>query len=159
MKRLKSVKRDFKLASQPLSMYPRYSGPLTQVPLWAGGYWKPFPFTVNRLYNALYITTKFFITSVWYAQNGSIVQMCLLHNSKCSLMSKFYSILSHNLGRSSGHHRWIRNNPFPSWPVFSCPSWADKVHSCPLFDSVFPPLPLSASFSFSFHCALYDRLC
>ena len=66
----------------------------------------------------------------------------------------FYSILSHNLGRSSGHHRWIRNNPFPSWPVFSCPSWAGKVHSCPLFDIVFPPLLLSASFSFSFHCAL-----
>ena len=34
--------------------------------------------------------------------------------------------MSHNLGRSSGHHRWIRNNPFPSWPVFSCPSWAGK---------------------------------
>ena len=66
----------------------------------------------------------------------------------------FYSILSHNLGRSSGHHRWICNNPFPSWPVFSCPSWAGKVHSCPLFDIVFPPLLLSASFSFSFHCAL-----
>ena len=29
-----------------------------------------------------------------------------------------------------------------------------KVHSCPLFDIVFPPLFLSASFSFSFHCAL-----
>ena len=67
----------------------------------------------------------------------------------------FYSILSHNLGRSSGHHRWICNNPFPSWPVFSCPSWAGKVHFCPLFDIVFPPLILSASFSFSFHCALY----
>ena len=66
----------------------------------------------------------------------------------------FYSILSHNLGRSSGHHRWICNNPFPSWPVFSCPSWAGKVHSCPLFDIVFPPLLLSASFSFSFHCSL-----
>ena len=66
----------------------------------------------------------------------------------------FYSILSHNLGRSSGHHRWICNNPFPSWPVFSCPSWAGKVHSCPLFDIVFPPLLLSAYFSFSFHCAL-----
>ena len=71
----------------------------------------------------------------------------------------FYSILSHNLGRSSGHHRWIRNNPFPSWPVFSCPSKAGKVHSCPLFDIVTPPLLLSASFSFSFHCALKDCLC
>ena len=62
----------------------------------------------------------------------------------------FYSIsiLSHNLGRSSAHHRWICNNPFPSWPVFNCPSWAGKVHSCPLFDIVFPPLLLSASFSF-----------
>ena len=68
--------------------------------------------------------------------------------------SSFFSILSHNLGRSSGHHRWIRNNPFLSWPVFSCPSWAGKVHSCPLFDIVFPPLLLSVSFSFSFHCAL-----
>ena len=73
---------------------------------------------------------------------------------KSSIKSLFYSILSHNLGRSSGHHRWICNNPFPSWPVFSCPSWAGKVHSCPLFDIVFPPLLLSASFSFSFHCAL-----
>ena len=60
----------------------------------------------------------------------------------------FYSILSHNLGRSSGHHRWIRNNPFPSWHVFSCPSWAGKVYSCPLFDIVFPPLLLPASFFF-----------
>ena len=68
----------------------------------------------------------------------------------------FYSILSHNLGRSSGHHRWIRNNTFPSWPVFSCPSWAGKVHSCPIFDIAFPPLLLSASFYFSFHCAPYD---
>ena len=76
------------------------------------------------------------------------------HRSIGSGEDLFYSILSHNLGRSSGHHRWIRNNPFPSWPVFSCPSWAGKVHSCPLFDIVFPPLLLSASFSFSFHCAL-----
>ena len=28
------------------------------------------------------------------------------------------------------------------------------VHSCPLFDIAFPPLLLSDSFSFSFHCAL-----
>ena len=80
----------------------------------------------------VYITVRFWVSSI------------------CSI----YSILSHNLGRSSGHHRWICNNPFPSWPVFSCPSWAGKVHSCPLFDIVFPPLLLSASFSFSFHCAL-----
>ena len=72
---------------------------------------------------------------------------------------RFYYILSHNLGRSSGHHRWISNNPFPSCPVFSCPSWPGKV-----------PIPLhswyclssSSSvchfFSFSFHCALYDCL-
>ena len=60
----------------------------------------------------------------------------------CSL---FYSILSHNLGRSSGHHRWIRNNPFPSWPVFSCPSWAGKVipvHSLILSSHLFFCLPL-----------------
>ena len=62
----------------------------------------------------------------------------------------FFSILSHNLGRSSGHHRWICNNSIPSWPVFSCLSWAGKVHSCPLFDIVFPSLLPSASFSFSF---------
>ena len=67
------------------------------------------------------------------------------------LVFLFCSIQSHNLGRSSGHHRWIRNNPFPSWPVFSCPSWAGKVHFCPLFDIDFLPLLLSASFSFSFH--------
>ena len=54
----------------------------------------------------------------------STILLCLLE----------YSILSHNLGRSSGHHRWIRNNPFPSCPVFSCPSRDGKVHSCPLFD-------------------------
>ena len=35
----------------------------------------------------------------------------------CSLL--FYSILSHSLGRSFGHHRWVRNNPFRSCPVFS----------------------------------------
>ena len=62
----------------------------------------------------------------------------------------FYTILSHNLGRSSEHHRWICNNPFPSWPVFSWPSWAGKVHSCPLFDIVFPSLLLSAFFLFPF---------
>ena len=56
---------------------------------------------------------------------------------KCALYLYFFSILSHNLGRSSGHHRWIRNNAFPYWPVFCCPSWAGKVHSCPLFDIVF----------------------
>ena len=38
----------------------------------------------------------------------------------------FYLI---NLGRSYGHHRWIRNNPFPCCPVFSCPSWDGNVHS------------------------------
>ena len=63
-------------------------------------------------------------------------------------LSILYSILSHNLGRSSGHHRWIRNNPFPSWPVFSYHSGAGKVHSSPLFDIVFPPRLLAASFSF-----------
>ena len=57
----------------------------------------------------------------------------------------FYSISC--LRRSPGHHRWIRNNPFPFCPVFSCPSWADKVHFCPLFDIVFPSLLLFASFS------------
>ena len=55
----------------------------------------------------------------------------------------FYPI---TLESCRGPHRWIRNNPSPSCPVFSCPSWADKVHSGPLFDIVFPPLLLSASF-------------
>ena len=58
----------------------------------------------------------------------------------------FFSILSHNLERSLGHHRWVRNNPFPFRPVFSRPSWAGKVHSCSLFNIVLPPLLLSASF-------------
>ena len=79
-------------------------------------------------------------TTSWYAQSGLFL---------------FYSILSHILARSSGHHRWICNNPFPSWPIFSCLSWAGKVHSCPLFDIVFPPLLLSSSFSFSFHCVSF----
>ena len=29
-----------------------------------------------------------------------------------SCHGNLFSILSHNLGRSFGHHRWIRNNPF-----------------------------------------------
>ena len=33
-----------------------------------------------------------------------------------------FSILSHNLGRSSGHHGWISNTTFSPCPVFSCPS-------------------------------------
>ena len=49
LKWLKSVKRDIKIVSQPLSLYPGYSGPLTLVPVWVRSYWKP-PFTVNPLY-------------------------------------------------------------------------------------------------------------
>ena len=89
---------------------------------------------------------------LFYCPYSVDVAVCFGYNNNTKQL--FYSILSHNLGRSSGHHRWICNNPFPSWPVLSCPSWAGKVHSCPLFDIVFPPLLLSASFSFSFHCAL-----
>ena len=73
--------------------------------------------------------------------------LLLIQQHLCIL---FYSILSHNLGRSLGHHRWICNNPFPSWPVFSCPSWAGKVHSCPLFDIVFPPFFCLPLFLFPF---------
>ena len=40
------------------------------------------------------------------------------------------------------------NSPSPPCPVFSCPSWAGKVHHCPLFNIVFPPLLL---FSPSLH--------
>ena len=60
----------------------------------------------------------------------------------------FYSII-YKKYRSSGHHRWIRNNPFPPYP-----SWAAKVHFCPMFTVVFTSLFLFASFSFSFHFAL-----
>ena len=42
------------------------------------------------------------------------------------------------------------NNPFSSCPVFSCPSWAGKVHSCPLFNYFLPPLLLSAILFFFF---------
>ena len=86
--------------------------------------------------------------------DGGMLYLIVYVPHNCLSINLLYSILSHNLGRSSGHHRWIRNNPFPSWPVFSCPSWAGKVHSCPLFDIVFPPLLLSASFAFSFHLSL-----
>ena len=55
--------------------------------------------------------------------------------------SILFPILSHNLGKSSGYHRWVCNNPFPSCPVFSRPSWAGKVHSCPLWYFI----PFSAS--------------
>ena len=33
----------------------------------------------------------------------------------------FHSVLSHNLGRSLGHHRRIRKNPFPSCLAFCIP--------------------------------------
>ena len=58
------------------------------------------------------------------------------------------TILSHNLGRSSGHHRWIRNNPFPSWPVFTA-----LVELAKLSATLWYCLPTSSSvFYFSFHC-------
>ena len=47
------------------------------------------------------------------------------------------------------------NLPFP---FRLCPSLASKVHSCALFNIVFPSLYLSTS-SVSFHCALQDYLC
>ena len=40
--------------------------------------------------------------------------------------------------RRSRHNLWLRKNPYPLCPVFSCPSWGDRVHSCPLFYIVFP---------------------
>ena len=36
-----------------------------------------------------------------------------------SISILFYFVSSHSLGRLSGHHRWICNNPFPPCPVFS----------------------------------------
>ena len=88
------------------------------------------------------------LSSVWHLNSWEKLTVMVPEYDEYAIY--FYSILSHNLGRSSGHYRWIRNNPFPSWPVFSCPSWAGKVHFCPLFDIIFPPLLLSLLFLFPF---------
>ena len=68
-----------------------------------------------------------------------------------------YSILSHNLGSRRGTTDEFATIPF-HLDLFSAAllelAKSIHVHSCPLFDIVFPPLLLSASFSFSFHCAL-----
>ena len=58
--------------------------------------------------------------------------------------------------RSLGHRRWLYNNSFPPSPVFSCPCWASKVHPCPPFNIIFPPLLLS-TFS-SFPCTVPCRI-
>ena len=64
------------------------------------------------------------------------------------------SILSHNLWRSSLHHRLLRIKLFLSCRVFSYPSLAGRIHFCPTFNIVFPPNLLSTSSSFFFKCAL-----
>ena len=47
--------------------------------------------------------------------------------------------------------------PMISQPVSSnCPLWLGELQACPFPDVVFPPLPLSASSSSPFHCALQD---
>ena len=97
-----------------------------------------------------------FVSCFWFT---ALFGLSILALEECGLSSArtctFYSILSHNLIRSSGHHRWLHNNPFPPYPVFSCPTWAGKVHSSLLFNIVLPPLLLSASSSLSYYCALY----
>ena len=40
--------------------------------------------------------------------------------------------------------------------VLHCPLGLAELQACPFPDVVFPPLPLSALSSFSFHCALQD---
>ena len=79
--------------------------------------------------------------SKWYYK--AITRLTSYVTIKVSL---FYSILSHNLRRSSGQHRWICNDPFQPRHVFSCPSWVSKVHSfhsCPFLSShLFFCLPL-----------------
>ena len=54
--------------------------------------------------------------------------------------------------------RWGTTDEFPTMPFHLVLFLAGKVYFCPLFDTVFPPLHLSASFSLSFRCALYIGL-
>ena len=48
-------------------------------------------------------------------------------------------------------------NPFPPNPVFICPSCTCKVRSCPLFNSVFPPLRLSICLLFALCRIVFPR--
>ena len=50
----------------------------------------------------------------------------------------------------------IRNQFPPFSPVLHCPLGNGELQACPFPDVVFPPLPLSASSSSPFHCALRD---
>ena len=55
------------------------------------------------------------------------------------------SILSHNLERSSGHHRWLSNHPFPPCPISAALVELTKsipVHSLTLSSRLFFYLPL-----------------
>ena len=54
------------------------------------------------------------------------------------------------------HHRWIRNQFPPFFPVLHCSLGLGELQACPFPDVVFPPLPLSALSSSPFHCALQD---
>ena len=72
------------------------------------------------------------------------------------LWDRFYSILFYPITLEG---RWGTTDEFATTPfhldLFSA-ALVELAKSifCPLFDIVFPPLLLSASFSFSFHCAL-----
>lgn len=55
-----------------------------------------------------------------------------------------HSIVSHDLARLLRHY-----GCFPSCSLFRCPGCAGKVHSCLLFNSVFPPLFQSTPSLFS----------
>ena len=57
---------------------------------------------------------------------------------KCILFY-FYSVLSHNLERTLGHRKWIRNNPFPAALVELAKSI--PVHSLILSSHLFFCLP------------------
>ena len=76
-----------------------------------------------------------------------------LGTRKClwGLLRKLFSILFYPITLEG---RWGTTDEFATIPFHLDLFSAGKVHSCPLFDIVFPPLLLSASFSFSFHCAL-----
>ena len=75
----------------------------------------------------------------FYSERKEFASRVQIH-SFCFIL--FYSITLEG--------RLIRN-PFPFCPVFSCPSSAGKVHACPLFDIVFPPLLL---FPFTVPCRI-----
>ena len=50
---------------------------------------------------------------IWVTKENISARNCIV------FILLFYFSLPHKLGRSLGHHGWIRNNPFPSCPVFS----------------------------------------